>query len=77
MLAWETIDRTHAPDGAELVLARRGTEWQVRAAGLVLMVSHAHGSDCELGWEAEHRLVSLFYPALHWKRKRESARPTQ
>jgi spermidine synthase len=45
MLAWETIDRTHAPDGAELVLARRGTEWQVRAAGLVLMVSHAHGSE--------------------------------
>jgi len=45
MLAWETIDRTHAPDGKELVLARRGTEWQVRAAGLVLMVSHEHGSE--------------------------------
>jgi spermidine synthase len=45
MLAWETIDRSLAPDGSELVLARRGTEWQVRAAGLVLMVSHAHGSE--------------------------------
>jgi len=45
MLPWETIDRAAAPDGAELVLARRGTEWQVRAAGIVLMVSHAHGSE--------------------------------
>jgi spermidine synthase len=45
MLPWETIDRAHAPDGAELVLARRGTEWVVRAAGKVLMVSHAHGSE--------------------------------
>ncbi len=45
MRAWETIDRTLAPDGKELVLARRGTEWQVRAAGLVLMVSHEHGSE--------------------------------
>jgi spermidine synthase len=45
MLAWETIDRSLAPDGRELVLARRGAEWQVRAAGLVLMVSHAHGSE--------------------------------
>jgi spermidine synthase len=45
MLAWETIERATAPDGAQLVLARRGTEWQVRAAGIVLMVSHAHGSE--------------------------------
>jgi len=45
MLPWETIDRARAPDGAELVLARRGTEWAVRVAGKVLMVSHAHGSE--------------------------------
>jgi spermidine synthase len=45
VLPWETIDRARAPDGAELMLARRGTEWVVRAAGKVLMVSHAHGSE--------------------------------
>jgi spermidine synthase len=45
VLPWETIDRARAPDGAELVLARRGTEWAVRVAGKVLMVSHAHGSE--------------------------------
>jgi spermidine synthase len=43
--AWETIDRARAPDGAELVLARRGDEWVVRAAGRILMSSRVHGSE--------------------------------
>ena len=38
---------------------------------------HAHGSDRELGWEADIGLVSLFYPALHWKRKYGPVRPTR
>jgi spermidine synthase len=42
---WETIDRTAAPDGAELVLARRGDEWVVRVAGRILMSSRVHGSE--------------------------------
>jgi spermidine synthase len=42
---WETVDRARAPDGAELVLARRGDEWVIRAAGRILMSSRAHGSE--------------------------------
>jgi spermidine synthase len=45
MLPWETIDRAHAPDGAELVLARRGGEWVIRASGRVLMSSRTHASE--------------------------------
>ncbi|WP_242360993.1 spermidine synthase [Anaeromyxobacter sp. SG17] len=45
MIPWETVDRARAPDGAELVLSRRGEEWSVRAAGRVLMTSRTHGSE--------------------------------
>ncbi|GEJ58530.1 spermidine synthase [Anaeromyxobacter diazotrophicus] len=45
MKPWETIDRALAPDGTELVLARRGAEWVVRAGGHVLVSSRAHGSE--------------------------------
>jgi spermidine synthase len=39
------VDRTVAPDGAELVLARHDDEWVVRAAGRTLMSSRVHGSE--------------------------------
>jgi spermidine synthase len=39
------VDRSAAPDGAELVLARRDDEWVVRAAGRTLMSSRVHGSE--------------------------------
>jgi spermidine synthase len=42
---WEIVDRTAAPDGAELVLARRDDEWVVRVAGRTLMSSRVHGSE--------------------------------
>jgi spermidine synthase len=42
---WEIVERTLAPDGAELVLARRDDEWVVRAAGRTLMSSRVHGSE--------------------------------
>ncbi|HSN13525.1 MAG TPA: hypothetical protein VLT61_02770 [Anaeromyxobacteraceae bacterium] len=45
MKPWETIATATAPDGAELVLARRDDEWVVRAAGRVLMSSRQHGSE--------------------------------
>src|SRR5574337_720513 len=45
MKPWETVDRARAPDGTEIVLARRGDEWVVRAAGRVLMSSRVHGSE--------------------------------
>jgi spermidine synthase len=42
---WETVDSARAPDGTELVLARRGDEWAIRAGGGVLMSSRAHASE--------------------------------
>jgi spermidine synthase len=42
---WEIVDRTAAPDGAELALARRDDEWVVRVAGRTLMSSRVHGSE--------------------------------
>jgi spermidine synthase len=42
---WQTIATSTAPDGAELVLARRDEEWVVRADGRVLMSSRQHGSE--------------------------------
>lgn len=45
MKPWQTIATSTAPDGAELLLARRDDEWVVRAAGRVLMSSRQHGSE--------------------------------
>jgi spermidine synthase len=63
MKPWETVDRTPAPDGAELVLARRDDEWVVRVAGRTLMSSRVHGSEEALASIAlrglEHRRAIL------------------
>jgi spermidine synthase len=45
MLPWITLDEARAGDGTVLTLARRGTEWEVRADGSVLMSSRTHGSE--------------------------------
>ena len=58
MQPWETVDRAVAPDGAELVLARRGGEWVVRAAGRTLMSSRVHGSEEALASIALRGLAS-------------------
>jgi spermidine synthase len=58
VIPWQTVDRARAPDGAELVLARRGEEWAVRAAGRVLMTSRAHGSEEALAAEALGRVAA-------------------
>jgi spermidine synthase len=42
---WETIEKARAPDGTEMVLARRDGEWVVRYDGKVLMSSRQHGSE--------------------------------
>jgi spermidine synthase len=54
---WETVDRARAPDGTELVLARRGGEWMVRAGGRVLVSSRLHGSEEALAALALARLA--------------------
>ncbi len=48
MLPWITVDSTKTPDGTDLVLARRGTEWEVTAGRLTLMSNRKHGSEREL-----------------------------
>jgi len=55
---WLTIAKSTAPDGAELVLARRDDEWVVRAAGHVLMSSRQHGSEEALAKLALDRAAS-------------------
>ena len=45
MKPWETIAKATAPDGVELVLARRDEEWVVRAGGSTLMSSRQHASE--------------------------------
>ena len=58
MKPWEIVDRARAPDGAELVLARRGDEWVVRVAGRTLMSSRVHGSEEALAAIALRRTAS-------------------
>jgi len=48
VLPWETVATTPVPDGGDLVLARRGTEWAIRVGGRILMTSRSHGSEVAL-----------------------------
>jgi spermidine synthase len=56
MLPWINVDRALSPGGTELLLARRGDEWVVRAAGQVLMSSRVHGSEETLAKYALERV---------------------
>jgi predicted O-methyltransferase YrrM len=55
---WEIVERSAAPDGTELVLARRDDEWVVRLAGRTLMSSRMHGSEDALAALALARVTS-------------------
>ena len=57
MKPWETVGRARVPDGSEMVLARRGDEWVVRASGRVLMTSRTHGSEEALAELALQRVA--------------------
>jgi spermidine synthase len=52
VIPWEELGRARAPDGAELVLCRRGEELVIRAGGRDLMSSRMHGSEEELARRA-------------------------
>ncbi len=52
MIPWETLSKARAPDGAELVLCRRGDEVAIRIGGRDLMSSRMHGSEEELARRA-------------------------
>ncbi len=56
MLPWETIATAKTPDGTPLTLARRGTEWVVRAGGHMLMSSHSHLTEERMALLALERL---------------------
>ncbi|HTP49811.1 MAG TPA: hypothetical protein VMK42_03850 [Anaeromyxobacteraceae bacterium] len=56
MRPWEIVERARVADGTELVLARRGDEWVVRAGGRVLMSSRQHGSEDALSEMALDRV---------------------
>jgi spermidine synthase len=45
VIPWQVVDRAGTPDGTELVLARRGHEWEVRADRATLMSNRAHASE--------------------------------
>ena len=48
MIPSATLGKVRAPDGVELVLARRGDEYSIRLKGNELMSSRAHGSEEKL-----------------------------
>ncbi len=45
MLKWDIIDRASLPGQSQLVLARRGDEWSIRAGTQILMSSRNHASE--------------------------------
>ena len=45
MKAWELLGQTHAPDGTDMALTRRGNEYVILAGGRSLMSSRMHGSE--------------------------------
>jgi spermidine synthase len=57
MLPWQIVDRSASPDGTVLELARRGTEWEVRAGGHTLMSSRMHASEESLAAVALARVA--------------------
>lgn len=63
MQAWVAVDRAHAPDGTDFVLARRGDEFVIRAAGRVLMSSRQHGSEERM---AEVAARTIAGEGAHW-----------
>jgi spermidine synthase len=59
MIPWVVVDAETAPGGTRLELARRGTEWEVRADRATLMSNRAHGSE-----DALPRLALRAVPGL-------------
>lgn len=45
MIPWQIVDTATGTDSTRIVLARRGTEWEVSANRATLMSSRAHGSE--------------------------------
>jgi spermidine synthase len=61
MLPWEIVETDRTLDGGDLVLARRGSEWEVRVGRDTLMSSRAYGSELDLA-----RLAFEVTPHARW-----------
>ena len=64
MAEWAERGRAVTPDGAELVLRGRGSEFEIRVDGRELMSTRAHGSEEQLARLACHRLADVASPRV-------------
>lgn len=59
MVPWQILARARTPDGAELVLGRRGAEFSIRVHHVELMNSRAHLSEDTLGRRVAEAAAAL------------------
>jgi spermidine synthase len=61
---WELLGQTRAPDGSEISLTKRDTEYVILASGKILMSSRMHGSEEALASLACQHLRTRESPAV-------------
>ena len=64
MKPWELLGKTRAPDGTEMALTRRDTEYVILAGGRSLMSSRMHGSEEALATLTFQRVRTLERPCV-------------
>src|SRR6185295_10643999 len=64
MKPWELLGQTRAPDGSEISLTRRDTEYVILANGKSLMSSRMHGSEEALAAFAFKKLKGVDEPSV-------------
>jgi spermidine synthase len=64
MKAWELLGQTRTPDGTEMTLTRRDSEYVILAGGLSLMSSRMHGSEEALATFTCARIRTLERPCV-------------
>lgn len=64
MIAWELLGETRTPDGEEMALTRRGSEYIILASGKPLMSSRMHGSEEALAMLALRDVRTLAHPCV-------------
>jgi spermidine synthase len=62
--AWELLGQTRTPDGTEMTLTRRDSEYVILAGGLSLMSSRMHGSEEALAAFTCRRIRNLERPCV-------------
>jgi spermidine synthase len=64
MKAWELLGQTRTPDGEDMSLTRRGSEYVILASGKSLMSSRMHGSEEALATIACRQVRTLERPSV-------------